>query len=64
MNILKSIAVLGATLSLAGCGGTNELDVMRENFVSPPETARPGVYWYFMDGNISKESITNLTYRH
>ena len=58
MNILKSIAVLGAALSLAGCGGTNELDVMRENFVSPPETARPGVYWYFMDGNISKESVT------
>lgn len=58
MKILKTIAGLCAAMSLVACGGIDELDVMRANFVSPPESARPGVYWYFMDGNLSKESIT------
>jgi hypothetical protein len=29
-----------------------------QSFKSPPPTARPGVYWYFMDGNLSKEGMT------
>jgi len=35
-----------------------DIDAIRANFVSPPESCRPGVYWYFMDGNLSKEGIT------
>ena len=31
---------------------------LAENFQTPPDDARPGVYWYFMDGNFSKEGIT------
>ena len=31
---------------------------LERGFVNPPDSARPGVYWYFMDGNLSKESIT------
>ena len=31
---------------------------LKKNFISPPDNARPGVYWYFMDGNISKEALT------
>lgn len=27
-------------------------DDLREQFAAPPDTARPGVYWYFMDGNM------------
>ena len=26
--------------------------------MSPPDSTRPGVYWYFMDGNISREGMT------
>ncbi|MBN2842746.1 MAG: hypothetical protein JXM68_06625, partial [Sedimentisphaerales bacterium] len=29
-----------------------------QEFISPPEAARPGVYWYFMDGNLSAEAMT------
>ncbi len=25
-------------------------------FLDPPNSARPGVYWYFMDGNPSRKS--------
>ena len=27
-------------------------------FANPPDSARPGVYWYFMDGNLSREGMT------
>lgn len=58
MNFLKTVCAICTALLLGGCHHTNELELLRADFVSPPETARPGVYWYFMDGNISKESIT------
>jgi hypothetical protein len=33
-------------------------DELKAGFVSPPDTARPGVYWYFMDGNLDRAAIT------
>ena len=35
--------------------GTSALE---RNFVSPPATARPWVYWFVMDGNFTKRGIT------
>ena len=35
-----------------------QADSLRENFLRPPESARPWVYWVWMDGNISREGIT------
>lgn len=31
---------------------------LEASFLNPPDSARPGVYWYFMDGNRTKESMT------
>ena len=31
---------------------------LRKGFVLPPDSVRPGVYWYFMDGNISRKGMT------
>lgn len=33
-------------------------DNLKEEFKNPPDSARPGVYWYFMDGNLSGEEMT------
>ncbi len=33
-------------------------DDLAKSFRSPPDSARPGVYWYFMDGNLSREGMT------
>jgi len=33
-------------------------DYLKKGFVNPPDSARPGVYWYFMDGNIDRKGIT------
>ncbi len=36
----------------------SENDVLQRGFLNPPDSSRPGVYWYFMDGNISKKAVT------
>jgi hypothetical protein len=45
---------------LFGCGkaGKSQKEQLAEAFVTPPDSARPGVYWYFMDGNLSREGMT------
>ncbi|MDR3690640.1 MAG: glycosyl hydrolase [Fimbriimonas sp.] len=35
------------------------VDTLRQTFVAPPASARPWVYWYFMDGNMTREGIKN-----
>ena len=37
---------------------TAQTDKLRENFLHPPESVRPWVYWVWMDGNITREGIT------
>ncbi|HPE76227.1 MAG TPA: glycosyl hydrolase [Draconibacterium sp.] len=44
-------------LLLMSCEQKNA-DHLKANFINPPDSARPGVYWYFMDGNLSREGIT------
>ena len=36
----------------------NDLSELKSGFINPPDSSRPGVYWYFMDGNLSKEAMT------
>lgn len=50
-----------ATLVLAlACAAGHALAAasLPESFREPPDAARPGVYWYFMDGNLSREGMT------
>ena len=35
------------------------LEELALDFKSPPDSARPGVYWYFMDGNLSGKEMTS-----
>ena len=42
---------LGANLA----AGASDL---AKGFVSPPPSARPWVYWFWLDGNITREGIT------
>ena len=64
MNILKitkRITVFSVYLMLVvlitNCS-TESTNSLREGFINPPDSARPGVYWYFMDGNLSHEGMT------
>ncbi|MDB5147802.1 MAG: acetyl xylan esterase, partial [Mucilaginibacter sp.] len=35
-----------------------QVSKLKAGFINPPDSAKPGVYWYFMDGNMSARSIT------
>ena len=55
LNALFSIA----TVIAFGQNTTNPTTTeLKAGFINPPASAKPGVYWYFMDGNMNKESIT------
>ena len=61
MKFSKLNTLLKAGIFLLLCSCTqqgNNLSELKKGFIDPPDSARPGVYWYFMDGNLSKESIT------
>ncbi len=48
-----------AVLMLVFSSCTKEsADGLKETFKNPPEASKPGVYWYFMDGNLSREEMT------
>lgn len=59
---MKRLKLLWVLILLAGLTAVRcnveDTDPVRAGFVDPPDSARPGVYWYFMDGNISKEAMT------
>ena len=46
------LLALGAWAGVAGAA------TLETEFATPPDAARPGVYWYFMDGNLNKEGMT------
>ena len=47
-----------AFLPYALCSGLFAAGEMENNFVNPPDSARPGVYWYFLNGNINGKEMT------
>ncbi|MGB0258990.1 MAG: glycosyl hydrolase, partial [Coraliomargarita sp.] len=52
-NLIQSI-VLSALLLPLSVGATD----IASSFQNPPDSARPGTWWHWMNGNISKEGIT------
>ena len=54
--MIQSTARILACLVLL-CSAARADDLERA-FDRPPENARPWVYWYFMDGNLSREGMT------
>jgi hypothetical protein len=31
---------------------------LEKGFAAPPDSAKPWVYWFFMDGNMTREGMT------
>src|SRR5438046_7974258 len=53
---LLTLAVMGALLSLSICTSAQQ-DELELNFKNPPDSAKPRVWWHWMNGNITKEGI-------
>jgi hypothetical protein len=62
-KLLFGLALAGALLSFAGACRSGEgdritADPLSAAFADPPPSARPWVYWMWMDGNLDREGIT------
>ena len=53
IHLLLLVLAFAATGHAAGA--SSELE---QGFRHPPESARPWVYWFVMDGNLTREGIT------
>ena len=49
---------VAAVLSLCSVGFVQPLEELAQGFQSPPDSARPWVYWFWLNGNITREGIT------
>jgi len=58
-HLIFSVLFNIATIIAFGQNITNPtMTALKAGFSNPPASAKPGVYWYFMDGNMNRESIT------
>ena len=58
---MEKIGMISMTLAMGWMSlflGFAEADDLEAQFRDPPDSARPGVYWYFMDGNLDREAMT------
>ena len=55
--LVFSILIAAISVLLTSCT-TKNVDGLKEEFKNPPPTSFPGVYWYFMDGNLNREEMT------
>ncbi len=55
----KYLVLLALAILLTSCTKENvSNDILRSSFLNPPNSAKPGLYWYFMDGNQDKGEMT------
>jgi hypothetical protein len=54
---LKLAAISVLLSAVAAAAQTNNADPLKSGFESPPQSARPRVWWHWMNGNITKEGI-------
>jgi hypothetical protein len=47
-----------AALVVLACTMTASAGDFAKNFATPPDAARPWVYWFWLSGNITREGIT------
>ena len=53
-----SIVSLSILISFPFIAESKIISILKANFLTPHNDAKRGVYWYFMDGNMTKASIT------
>src|SRR5213079_1933945 len=58
-NLVKLVSLLSVlTVCLvARVPGQTPSDTLENGFLNPPDSARPRVWWHWMNGNVTKEGI-------
>ncbi|MBN2291048.1 MAG: discoidin domain-containing protein, partial [Pirellulales bacterium] len=50
--------MLATMILVSQTAAGQEPDTLKQSFVTPPDSAKPWVYWFWMNGNITTEGIT------
>jgi hypothetical protein len=58
IRILALLALILMVVSAVGGQKPSRPDVLAEGFRTPPQSAKPWCYWWWLDSNASKEGIT------
>lgn len=58
LSLATAVAMLSILPGIAAGEPLASGGSLSDRFDRPPDSARPGVYWYFMDGNQTREGIT------
>lgn len=53
-DLLLNMCICGLLVLQFSCTST----AMYDGFVTPPDSTKPGIYWYWLNENVSKEGIT------
>lgn len=56
-NYLRIIGLCSLIIVCCASYAQNSRDTLLTNFVTPPPSAKPRVWWHWMNGNISKDGI-------
>lgn len=51
------MACVLTALGVANSTGAATADPLLSQFMTPPDSAKPRVWWHWMDGNVTKEGI-------
>src|SRR6266436_8939703 len=54
---LGSLLLILAVFLMLRVHGQSSRDALESGFLNPPDSAKPRVWWHWMNGNISKEGI-------
>jgi hypothetical protein len=57
-SIVRSLTLALGLCGLLCAGGALAAEDLGKGFSTPPASARPWVYWFWSDGNLSREGIT------
>jgi hypothetical protein len=58
MKSLFTIAAISAMFIFSGCQpASSDFSAIERGFVTPPDSMQTGVYWYWINDNISKEAV-------
>jgi hypothetical protein len=58
MNTRRTIFLSGMALGIASLTPLRAADALEAGFASPPREAKLRAYWWWLNGNVTKESIT------
>jgi hypothetical protein len=69
MNTVRSVVGIATLMLLSTIGSVllaqTPTDALKQGFENPPNSARPRVWWHWMNGNITKEGIqADLEWMH